>query len=76
VIVGDHGNAEKKLHEETGETLTEHTDNPVPFILVSDKLKHAKLGDGMLADVAPTILDLLEVPKPQEMTGFTLLRKQ
>lgn len=76
VIVGDHGNAEKKLNEETGETLTEHTDNPVPFILVNEKLKHAKLGDGMLADVAPTILDLLGIPKPSEMTGFSLLRTQ
>ncbi|HTM68157.1 MAG TPA: 2,3-bisphosphoglycerate-independent phosphoglycerate mutase [Candidatus Binatia bacterium] len=75
VIVGDHGNAEKKINEETGEIMTEHTDNPVPFIIACEKLRKAKLGDGMLADVAPTVLDILDVPKPAEMTGFSLLRK-
>ena len=75
VIVGDHGNAEKKLNEETGEVMTEHTDNPVPFVVVGEKMRKAKLADGMLADVAPTILDILDVPKPTDMTGFSLLRK-
>jgi 2,3-bisphosphoglycerate-independent phosphoglycerate mutase len=74
VIVGDHGNAEKMLNEETGERMTEHTSNPVPFILVSDVHKNEQLGDGMLADVAPTLLDVLDIPKPMEMTGFSLLR--
>ncbi len=74
IIVGDHGNAEKKLNVETGETMTEHTDNPVPFFVICDKLRKAKLADGMLADVAPTILDILEIPKPPDMTGFSLLR--
>ena len=74
VIVGDHGNAEKKINEETGETLTEHSDNPVPFLVVSEKLRRARLGDGMLADVAPTLLDIMNIPKPKEMTGFSLLR--
>lgn len=74
VIVGDHGNAEHKLNEETGETMTEHTANPVPLIIACEKLRKKRIGDGMLADVAPTILDIMDVPKPPEMTGFSLLR--
>ncbi|HTK04189.1 MAG TPA: 2,3-bisphosphoglycerate-independent phosphoglycerate mutase [Candidatus Eisenbacteria bacterium] len=74
IIVGDHGNAEKKINEETGEIMTEHTDNPVPFLIACEKLRSAKLGDGMLADVAPTVLDIMNIPKPVEMTGFSLLR--
>jgi 2,3-bisphosphoglycerate-independent phosphoglycerate mutase len=74
VVVGDHGNAEHKLNEESGETMTEHTSNPVPFILASEKLRKKRIGDGMLADVAPTILDIMDVPKPTDMTGFSLLR--
>lgn len=74
VIVGDHGNAEKKINVETGEIMTQHTDNPVPFFVISKRLRKAKLADGMLADVAPTILDIMDVPKPPDMTGFTLLR--
>lgn len=74
ILTGDHGNAECKSNPRTGEVMTEHTINPVPFILVCDRLRHARLGDGMLADVAPTILDILSVPKPVEMSGFSLLR--
>ncbi len=74
VIVGDHGNAEHKLNTETGETMTEHTANPVPFIVACEKLRKKRIGDGMLADVAPTILDIMDVPKPPDMTGFSLLR--
>jgi 2,3-bisphosphoglycerate-independent phosphoglycerate mutase len=74
VIVGDHGNAERKINVETGETMTEHTDNPVPFIVAGKRMRKAKLGEGVLADVAPTILDILGVPKPPDMTGFSLLR--
>jgi len=74
VIVGDHGNAESMIDPRTGEGLTEHTSNSVPFHIVSEKHRRVKLGDGMLADVAPTILDIMGVPKPPEMTGFSLLR--
>lgn len=74
VITADHGNAETKINAETGEVLTEHTANPVPFVVVGERFKRAKLGEGMLADVAPTILDIMNVPKPPEMTGFSLLR--
>jgi 2,3-bisphosphoglycerate-independent phosphoglycerate mutase len=74
IVTGDHGNAERKVDPDTGETLTEHSVNPVPFLLVSEKLRRRRMGDGMLADVAPTILDLMDLPKPDDMTGFTLLR--
>ncbi|MEY4745038.1 MAG: hypothetical protein RL272_983 [Candidatus Parcubacteria bacterium] len=74
LIVGDHGNAEAKLNEETGEIVTEHSVNPVPFMLVSERYRKVKLGDGMLADVAPTMLEILDIPKPRVMTGFSLLR--
>jgi 2,3-bisphosphoglycerate-independent phosphoglycerate mutase len=74
VIVGDHGNAEMKVDPETGEVMTEHTVNPVPFHVVCDAMKHRRVGDGMLADVVPTILEIMDVPKPTEMSGFTLLR--
>ncbi|MDD5251070.1 MAG: 2,3-bisphosphoglycerate-independent phosphoglycerate mutase [Patescibacteria group bacterium] len=74
VITADHGNAECKVNPQTGEVMTEHTTNPVPFILASEKFRRARLGDGMLADIAPTILDIMELPKPVEMTGFSLLR--
>jgi 2,3-bisphosphoglycerate-independent phosphoglycerate mutase len=76
IITGDHGNAESKRNAETGETMTEHTSNPVPFMIVSDKLKNAVIGDGMLADIAPTILDIMDIPKPPEMNGFSLLRSR
>jgi len=74
LITGDHGNAEGKINEQTGEIMTEHTANPVPFMMISERLRHYRLGDGMLADVAPTILDIMDIPKPADMTGFSLLR--
>ena len=73
-IVGDHGNAESLVNVETGEAMTEHTSNPVPFLVVSEKVRKGRIGEGMLSDVAPTILDVMGVPKPVEMTGFSLLR--
>ncbi|MBN1585166.1 2,3-bisphosphoglycerate-independent phosphoglycerate mutase [Candidatus Uhrbacteria bacterium] len=74
IVTADHGNAEMMLNEETGEMMTEHTVNPVPFILACDRLRRRRVGDGMLADIAPTILDIMDVPKPALMTGFSLLR--
>ncbi|MFH1047883.1 MAG: 2,3-bisphosphoglycerate-independent phosphoglycerate mutase [Patescibacteria group bacterium] len=74
VIVGDHGNAEHMLDKKTGEMVTEHTTNPVPFLLINDRLHNARVGSGMLSDVAPTILDVMGIPKPTEMSGFSLLR--
>lgn len=85
IITADHGNAESKVHLETGEILKEHTSNPVPFIFVNKnfRLHSAQIKDeqdlakmtasGMLADVAPTILKTLKLPIPREMVGNPLL---
>ncbi len=74
IIVADHGNAEEMINLETGEVHTEHTDNVVPFIIVN---KHKyKLKTGSLANVAPTILDMLDVKKPKLMTANSLITKK
>lgn len=77
LITADHGNAEQKINPQTGEISTEHTNNPVPFIVVGKTFqgRFIKLQTGILADVAPTILALLELPKPQDMTGRNLLEE-
>ncbi len=77
IITADHGNAEQKINPQTGEISTEHTSNPVPFITINNKYqgRFIKLQSGILADVAPTILNLLELPKPAEMTGRNLLEE-
>ena len=72
VITADHGNAEEMINLRTKEILTSHTTNPVPFILVSENnLKLRKQGG--LADIAPTILDILNIPCPERMTGKSLI---
>jgi len=75
IITADHGNVEEMINLETGEIDTEHSTNPVPFILVSrDKeLCRCKLRRGILADVAPTILKIMGVKKPRLMTRRGLL---
>lgn len=72
-ITADHGNAESMLDEATGEPMTAHTTNDVPFILVSDRHRGQQLRHGILADIAPTILTLAGMPLPPEMTGRSLL---
>ncbi|MGB9885832.1 MAG: 2,3-bisphosphoglycerate-independent phosphoglycerate mutase [Moorellales bacterium] len=72
LVTGDHGNAEM-MQEEDGSPHTAHTTNPVPFILVGEKYREARLRPGILADVAPTLLEILGIPKPAEMTGDSLL---
>ncbi|MCK4469054.1 MAG: 2,3-bisphosphoglycerate-independent phosphoglycerate mutase, partial [Desulfobacterales bacterium] len=74
LIIADHGNAEEMI-DKNGHVHTAHTLNPVPFILVSDKYKDVGLKSGILADVAPTILDILGIDKPEEMTGNSLISK-
>jgi 2,3-bisphosphoglycerate-independent phosphoglycerate mutase len=77
LVTADHGNAEAMIDPQTGSPMTAHTTNPVPFILVApddSPLRHARLRpDGRLAAVAPTVLRLLGVPKPPEMTEPDLL---
>ncbi|MDT8904086.1 2,3-bisphosphoglycerate-independent phosphoglycerate mutase [Anaeroselena agilis] len=75
-ITADHGNADCMVDHESGEALTAHTLNPVPFILVSEKHRQAKLRPGILADIAPTVLDLASIAAPAEMTGRTLIIKE
>jgi 2,3-bisphosphoglycerate-independent phosphoglycerate mutase len=73
VITADHGNAEMMRDPETGEPHTAHTLNPVPFIVVNPPAAIADLQSGRLSDVAPTLLDILGLPKPSAMTGHSLI---
>jgi 2,3-bisphosphoglycerate-independent phosphoglycerate mutase len=72
LMTGDHGNAEELLNRTSGDMDTEHSLFPVPFILYSKEKLTGKLENGVLADIAPTILNLLGLPKPAEMTGKNL----
>jgi 2,3-bisphosphoglycerate-independent phosphoglycerate mutase len=73
VITADHGNAEMMRDPETGEPHTAHTLNPVPFIVVNPPGTVARIENGRLADVAPTLLDILGLEKPAGMTGQSLI---
>ena len=73
LITADHGNAEMMRDPETGEPHTAHTLNPVPLILVNPPAAMPHLEDGRLSDVAPTLLDILGLPKPPAMTGHSLI---
>ncbi len=76
LITADHGNADMMIDPTTGEPFTAHTTNKVPFILVDPSRKDAKLREGgRLADLAPTMLELMGLPKPTEMTGESLIAK-
>ncbi|MFZ5647874.1 MAG: 2,3-bisphosphoglycerate-independent phosphoglycerate mutase [Bacillota bacterium] len=75
LITADHGNAEC-MRDEAGNTVTAHTTEPVPFILVSRRFENMKLRPGSLEDVAPTVLDLLGLEKPAEMTGSSLILRE
>jgi len=84
IITSDHGNAESMVYESSGEKKTKHEESPVPFYLIGKQFqKERKIEEiertwsqvsGILSDVAPTILELMEIPKPEEMTGDSLLR--
>ncbi len=85
LITADHGNAEQMTSARTGVSNVDHSNNPVPMILVSAddlalsgqdrSIMDGSLPSGMLADVAPTVLDLLNIPKPEAMTGYSLLER-
>ena len=71
LITADHGNIEQMIDYKTGEPHTAHTTNPVPLILVGKD--DVKLKSGKLADLAPTMLDIMGLEKPEEMTGESLI---
>jgi 2,3-bisphosphoglycerate-independent phosphoglycerate mutase len=73
-ITADHGNAEQMRDPKTNEPHTAHTMNKVPAILVNGPAGVEALADGRLADVAPTLLELMDLPQPAVMTGHSLLR--
>ncbi|MEE1085906.1 MAG: 2,3-bisphosphoglycerate-independent phosphoglycerate mutase [Schaedlerella sp.] len=74
-ICADHGNAEQLIDPETGEPFTAHTTNEVPFILVNADASYQLKEGGCLADVVPTLIDLMGLEQPKEMTGKSLLVK-
>jgi len=74
-ICADHGNAEQLIDYETGEPFTAHTTNPVPFILVNADPSYKLREGGCLADIAPTLIELMGLEQPKEMTGKSLLVK-
>lgn len=74
IVTSDHGNSEALIDETNNSPITSHTTNKVPLVLVGKK--DATLREGKLADIAPTLLDLLGLEKPEEMTGETLIGKR
>ena len=74
-ICADHGNAEQLIDSETGEPFTAHTTNPVPFLLVNADPSYKLREGGCLADIAPTLIELMGMEQPKEMTGKSLLVK-
>jgi len=84
IITADHGNAESLTYRSSGEIETKHNDNPVPFYLISKQFERHRSDEdialsmsqssGLLSDVAPTILELMGILKPPEMTGESLLK--
>jgi 2,3-bisphosphoglycerate-independent phosphoglycerate mutase len=72
IITADHGNAEINIDQETGNKHTSHTTDPVPFILTNTTVL---LHEGTLADITPTILEIIGINKPESMTGESLINK-
>jgi len=73
LITADHGNAEETFDPVINQPITSHTLNPVPFILISDEHKKLNKKRALLSDVAPTILKIMDIKKPEEMTGESLV---
>ena len=73
LVTADHGNCEMMRDPVTGDPHTAHTTNPVPVALVADD--KVSIGDGRLADIAPTLLALMGLPQPADMTGQSLLKR-
>ncbi len=87
IVTADHGNIEQMINPKSGGIDKDHTTNPVPFLLAANEFKlqypkgagynnlAAEVPGGVISDIAPTILDLFNLPKPQEMTGISLLEE-
>ena len=75
LVTADHGNVELMEDPVTKIPFTAHTTNRVPFIIISNKYKNCKLEDGKLSDIAPTMLEILGLDKPEDMNGHSLLVK-
>lgn len=73
LITADHGNVEQMLDPASGQAHTSHTLNPVPLILVARDTHNTRLTDGRLCDIAPTLLQMMDLPKPGQMEGRSLL---
>ena len=73
LVTADHGNCELMVDPDTGEPHTAHTTNPVPIHWITRDAEGRHLRDGTLADLAPTVLDLLGIEPPAEMTGHSLI---
>ena len=75
VITADHGNVEEMINSQSGQIETEHSTNPVPLIIIAKDFtgRGETLPSGILADVAPTVLNLLKIPIPSQMSGRNLL---
>ena len=73
IITADHGNIEQLIDYDTGMPHTAHTINRVPVILVDEERKKIRLNKGTAIDVAPTVLQLLGLPQPKEITGHSLI---
>jgi len=74
LVTADHGNAEQMSDKNTGQPHTAHTMNKVPLLLINGPAQVGALADGRLADIAPTLLDLLGLPRPEAMTGKSLIK--
>jgi len=74
LITADHGNVEMMNNEESGQAHTAHTTEPVPLVYIGPKADAISLKSGILSDIAPTLLDLMGIKQPQEMTGSSLIQ--
>ena len=75
LLTADHGNCDEMINPNTGEAHTQHTEYPVPFLIMGEGPVRLSTGRG-LADIAPTVLELLGIPQPPVMTGRSLILKK
>ena len=73
IVIADHGNSDYMINE-NGSPNTAHTTNLVPCFLIGKDVQEIELTNGKLADIAPTVLDLMNITKPAEMTGLSLIK--